>query len=58
MPFAIEVEREDDGRWIAEIPALPEVLAYGHTRKEAIKHVQELAERVLADRLINNTEPK
>ena len=51
MPFTIDMEQEDDGRWLAEIPALPGVLAYGVTREEAIIHVQTLALRVLADRL-------
>lgn len=47
----IEIEIEDDGRWIAEIPDLPEVLVYGKTRKEAISKIKTLALRVLADRL-------
>jgi predicted RNase H-like HicB family nuclease len=47
----IELEREDDGRWIAEVPDLPGVVAYGKTRKEAITKVQSLALRVIADRL-------
>jgi predicted RNase H-like HicB family nuclease len=47
----IEVEREDDGRWIAEIPELPGVMAYGNKRNEAISKAQVLALRVLADRL-------
>ena len=47
----IEIEREDDGRWIAEVPDLPGVLAYGETREEAIAKVQSLALRVIADRL-------
>ena len=51
MPFTIEVEQEDDGRWLTEIPALPGVLAYDQTREEAIARVQVLALRVLADRL-------
>jgi predicted RNase H-like HicB family nuclease len=51
MPFTIEVEQEDDGRWLTEIPALPGVLAYGQTREEAIARAQVLALRVLADRL-------
>ena len=51
MPFTIDMEQEDDGRWLAEIPALPGVLAYGATREEAIIRVQTLALRVLADRL-------
>ena len=51
MPLTIEVEREDDGRWLAEVPELPGVLANGQTRAEAVEHVQSLALRVLADRL-------
>jgi predicted RNase H-like HicB family nuclease len=47
----IEIDREDDGRWIAEIPELPGVMAYGDNRNEAISKVQALALRVLADRL-------
>ena len=47
----IEVEREDDGRWIAEITDLPGVLSYGASREEAIAKAKALALRVLADRL-------
>jgi predicted RNase H-like HicB family nuclease len=47
----VEVEREDDGRWIAEVVELPGVLAYGQTRDEAIDRAQALSLRVLADRL-------
>ena len=54
--FAIETDREADDRWIAEIPALPGVLAYGGTRAEAIARTEALALRVLADRL-DNGEP-
>lgn len=49
--FTIEVEREDDGRWLAEVADLPGVLAYGQSRQEAIDRSQALALRVLADRL-------
>ena len=49
--LVIEIEREADGRWIAEIPALPGVLAYGGTRDEAIARAKALALRVLAERL-------
>ena len=49
--MTIEVEREEDGRWIAEVSDLPGVLAYGATRPEAIDRVKALALRVLADRL-------
>jgi predicted RNase H-like HicB family nuclease len=51
MPLKIEVENEDDGRWIAEAPDLPGVLTYAPSRQEAIDRVQALALRVLADRL-------
>jgi predicted RNase H-like HicB family nuclease len=51
MPFAIEVEQEADGRWLAEVPDLPGVMLYGQTRDEAIARVQALSLRVLADRL-------
>ena len=51
MRFTIEVEQEEDGRWLTEIPELPGVLAYGQTREEAIARVQALALRVLAERL-------
>ena len=50
-PLLIETERETDGRWIAEVRALPGVLAYGETRLEALARTQALALRVLADRL-------
>jgi len=49
--FVVEVEQEDDGRWIAEVIALPGVLAYGASRAEALAKVEVLALRVLADRL-------
>jgi predicted RNase H-like HicB family nuclease len=51
MNFQIEIEREADGRWIAEVPELPGVLTYGKDRDQAIAQVQALALRVLADRL-------
>jgi predicted RNase H-like HicB family nuclease len=47
----IELEREDDGRWIAEVAALPGVLAYGATETEARAKATSLALRVIADRL-------
>lgn len=51
MPLTIEIEQEDDGRWLAEVPELPGVLTYGQTRQEAIDRAQALSLRVLADRL-------
>jgi predicted RNase H-like HicB family nuclease len=47
----VEVEREDDGRWIGDVPALPGVLAYGATAAEARGKVTALALRVVADRI-------
>jgi len=51
MNFKIEFDREEDGRWIAEIADLPGVLAYGATREEAEAAVEALALRVIADRI-------
>jgi predicted RNase H-like HicB family nuclease len=51
MQFHIEFEQEDDGRWIAEIHELPGVIAYGATKKEAESKVEQLALRVVADKL-------
>ena len=47
----IEIEREEDGRWIADVPDLPGVMVYGRSREEAITRVKALALRVLADQL-------
>ncbi len=47
----IEIDREDDGRWIGEVPDLPGVLAYGASREEAVAKAEALALRVIADRL-------
>lgn len=54
MNFEIECEREDDGRWLAEVPQLPGVLAYGTSANDAMAKAQVLALRVLAERLENN----
>jgi predicted RNase H-like HicB family nuclease len=51
MNLTIETEQEDDGRWIAEVPELPGVMAYGTTRIEAMAKAQALALRVLAEQL-------
>lgn len=47
----VEIELEEDGRWIAEVPDLPGVMTYGQTREEAISKAKALALRALADRL-------
>ena len=51
MSKAIEYFREEDGRWLADIPALPGVTAYGRSKKQATVAVQALALRLIADRL-------
>lgn len=51
MELNIEFDREDDGRWIADIPELPGTIAYGSTREEAVAAVQALAFRVLAEKV-------
>jgi predicted RNase H-like HicB family nuclease len=51
MKFTIEHDREEDGRWLAEVPELPGVLAYGATADEAMAKAEVLALRVLAERL-------
>ena len=51
MKFDIECEREEDGRWLAEVPQLPGVLAYGSSRDEAMARAEILALRVLAERI-------
>ena len=54
MNFTIEHEQESDGRWLAEVPELPGVLAYGATSQEAMSKAEILALRVIADRLEQN----
>jgi len=51
MVLTVELEQEDDGRWIAEVVELPGVLAYGPSAQEAIAKAKALALRVVADRL-------
>ena len=53
MNFEIEFEQEDDGRWIAEIPEIPGVLAYGVTPMQAGTLAKALALRVIAERMEN-----
>lgn len=49
--FKIELEQEEDGRWIGEVSSLPGVMAYGQTKSAALAAVQALALRAMADRL-------
>ncbi|HLF62875.1 MAG TPA: type II toxin-antitoxin system HicB family antitoxin [Saprospiraceae bacterium] len=51
MNQQLEIAREEDGRWLAEIPTLPGVMSYGITRQEAISKTQALALRVIAERI-------
>ena len=51
MNFHIEIEQEEDGRWIAEVAGIPGVLVYGKTRNEAMLKAQALALRALAERI-------
>jgi predicted RNase H-like HicB family nuclease len=53
MNFTLECEQELDGRWIAEVPQLPGVLAYGSSSADAMARAEVLALRVIADRLEN-----
>jgi len=57
VTFTIELEREADGRWMAEVPTLPGVLCYGQDRDEAVAKVQALALRVIAERLEHREAP-
>ncbi|MFA6902857.1 MAG: type II toxin-antitoxin system HicB family antitoxin [Gallionellaceae bacterium] len=54
MNFTIEHEQESDGRWLAEVPELPGVMAYGSTSIEAMSKAEVLALRVIADRIEHN----
>jgi len=49
QPIRVEIEREDDGRFLAVVPDLPGVMAYGNTEEKAIRRVSSIARRVLAD---------
>jgi len=51
MNLSIELDREDDGRWIAEAVELPGVMTYGETREDAISNTEKLAIEVIADRI-------
>lgn len=51
MELTLDCEREEDGRWLAEVPQLPGVLAYGATAEEAMARAEVLALRVLAERI-------
>jgi predicted RNase H-like HicB family nuclease len=54
---SIELDREDDGRWIAEALELPGVMAYGETREDAISNTERLAVEAIADRIKHDELP-
>jgi predicted RNase H-like HicB family nuclease len=51
MLIVVEIEQEDDGRWLAEVSSMPGVMAYGATQEEALERVEALALRVIADQI-------
>jgi predicted RNase H-like HicB family nuclease len=53
MKLTVEIDREQDGRWIAEVVELPGVVQYGSTQAEALDRVTSLALRVIAERIEN-----
>jgi predicted RNase H-like HicB family nuclease len=57
VKLTIELDREDDGRWIAEALELPGVMSYGETRDEAISNAERLAIDVIADRIAHQELP-
>jgi len=57
VTLSIELDREDDGRWIAEALELPGVMSYGVTREEAIGNTERLAIEVIADRVAHGELP-
>jgi predicted RNase H-like HicB family nuclease len=57
MHLSIELDREDDGHWIAEALELPGVMTYGQTREEAIGNTEKLAIEVIADRVSHGELP-
>ena len=52
----VEIEKEEDGRWIAEVPSIPGAMAYGVSKMEAIAKVEALVLRALADKLEHGEE--
>lgn len=57
LSYRVEVEQEEDGRWIAEVGDLPGVMVYGDSAEDALAKVQALALRVLADRVEHGEAP-
>jgi predicted RNase H-like HicB family nuclease len=57
VKLTIELDREEDGRWIAEALEIPGVMCYGHTRDEAVSNTERLAIEVIADRIAHQELP-
>lgn len=57
MNLTIEIEREEDGRWIAEAVELPGVMSYSGTRDEAVSNTERLAIEVIAERITHGELP-
>jgi predicted RNase H-like HicB family nuclease len=57
MHLTLELEREEDGRWVGVVLELPGVMAYGGTEQEALMNAQALALRVVADRIEHGETP-
>ena len=57
MNLTIDLDREEDGRWIAEALELPGVMSYGKTREQAISNAERLAIEVIADRITHGELP-
>ncbi len=57
VKLTIDLDREEDGRWIAEALELPGVMCYGQTREEAISNTERLAIEVIADRIAHGELP-
>ena len=57
VTLSIELDREDDGRWIAEAIEIPGVMSYGSPREEAISNTERLAIEVIADRVTHGELP-
>lgn len=51
MELTLDCEREEDGRWLAEVAQLPGVMAYGDSAEEAMARAEVLALRVLAEQI-------
>jgi predicted RNase H-like HicB family nuclease len=57
VTLSVELDREDDGRWIAEVPEIPGAMCYGTTREEAVGDAERLAIEVIADRIAHGEMP-